>query len=64
MLFGSFWSEGVLEPLVRFRPDLLDVGRAALGRFRVVGGIPGPSGKLEGFVLLQRTPLQRISTTP
>jgi hypothetical protein len=44
--------DGVLEPFIGLRPDLLDIGGAALNQFRVVGGIPGASGKLQGFALL------------
>lgn len=44
--------DGILEPLVRFRPDLVDVGRACLGQFRVFAQDSRPSGKLEGFELL------------
>jgi hypothetical protein len=45
-------SDGVLEPLVRFRSDLVDVGRATLGLFRVIGRIPRAGRKLQGFALL------------
>jgi hypothetical protein len=44
-------SDGSLEAFIGFGPDLLNVGRAALGQFRVFGRIPGPGGELQGFAL-------------
>ena len=48
----ALFPDGLLEPFIRFRPDLIDVGRPTLCQFRVVGRIPGARGKLEGFALL------------
>ena len=45
-------ADRVLETFIRFRPDLLNVSRTALGQLRVVGGFPDPGGKFQGFALL------------
>jgi hypothetical protein len=51
---GGWWplmTDSVLEPFIRFRPDLVDVGRAASGKLQMVGRIPRPGRKLQGFTL-------------
>ncbi len=42
----------ILETFIRFRPYLLNVGRASLRQFRVIGVFPDPGGKLQRFALL------------
>lgn len=53
--------DSFLEPLDRFRPDLLHVGRATSGEFGMVGRIPGSGGKLQCralFIALDIAPEQ------
>ena len=45
-------ADSVLETFIGFRSDLLNVSRAALGQFRVIGGFPDPGGKFQRFELL------------
>ena len=42
---------GVVESLIGLRADPIDVDSAAFSEFRMVGRIPGPSGKLWGVTL-------------
>jgi len=44
--------DSVVKSLIGFGPYPLNVSRTILGHFRVIGGIPYPSGKLQGFTLL------------
>jgi hypothetical protein len=65
---GLLISDGVLESLVWFRPDLVDISRATLGQFRMIRRIPRPGGKPQGFALLMASyvppeDLESISAT-